>query len=176
MFAKPRMQIRAGETNTTRALARMAHWAQARNDISKAEFLEYDVLAKFQEFFVTDTGNSSSANAPSHAANIPYLANVFKVDPAKLIHQTEQHKPIVVSEKRKGPTLTTIGVWPKALERTQSTSKRPHTYHVDALRPTLQFLAAPWSAMGTRTLNRAWPALGTRTLSKAWYVLGTRTC
>ena len=102
--------------------------------------IEYDVLAKFQEFFVTDTGNSSSANAPSHAAHISFIANVFKVDPAKLIRQREQHKPIAVSEQRKGPTLTTFGALSKALERTQSTSKRRHTYHVDALHPMLQFL------------------------------------
>ena len=80
----------------------MANWVQVTNDISNA------VLSKFHKFFVTDTGNSNSTNDPSHAAHISYLANVFKVDPAKLIHQTEQHKLTAVSEKRKDPTLTTI--------------------------------------------------------------------
>ena len=59
----------AGENSTTRALARMANWVQVTNDISRTEFIAYGVLAKFQDIFVTDTGNPSSANAPSDAAN-----------------------------------------------------------------------------------------------------------
>jgi hypothetical protein len=82
-----------------------AHWPawqiapRWRMRSARQSVCEYDVLANFPEFFVTDTGNSSSANAPSHAANMSYIANVFKVDPTKLIHQTEQHKPIAVREK-----------------------------------------------------------------------------
>ena len=131
----------ADETNTTRALARMANWVKVTHEISKTEFPDYDVLAKFQPFFVSDTGNTSSAKAPSDAANLSYIAKVFNVDSTKLIHQTEQHKPIAASEKRKRPTLTSIGAWSKALERTQSTSKRRQTYTADALLPMLQFFA-----------------------------------
>ena len=48
------------------------------------------------------------------------VANVVKADPTKLIHQTEQRKPIADCEKRKRRTLTTIGAWSKeSLERTQ---------------------------------------------------------
>ena len=72
------------------------------------------MLAKFQTFFVTETGNTNSTNAPSQASNHSYLANVFKVDPTKLIHQTEQRKPIAGCEKRKDPTLMSIGAWLKA--------------------------------------------------------------
>jgi hypothetical protein len=97
------------------------------------------VLARFQPLFATDTGNASSANAPSQAANISYLANVSKVDPTKLIHETEQHTPIVVSEKRKGPTLMSVGARPKALRPTPSTSERRQPYLADALLPTFQF-------------------------------------
>ena len=81
----------AGKTSNTRALARMATCAKVTHVVSKTEFLEYDVPAKFQEFFVTDTGNSNSANAPSDAANISYLAKVFKVDP--LHHHHHAHPP-----------------------------------------------------------------------------------
>ena len=123
-------------------MARMAKWAKVTHDINKTEFPAYDVLAKFQPFVVTDAGNTNSTNAPSQAANMSYLANVFKVDPTKLIHQTEQHKPLAVSEKRKGQTLMSIGAWSNALERTQSTSKRRQTYPADALLPMLQLAGA----------------------------------
>ena len=45
------MQLRLGETNTTRALARMAKWAKVTHEIDKTEFPKYDVLARFQPFF-----------------------------------------------------------------------------------------------------------------------------
>ena len=63
-----------------------------------------------------------------------------RLTPPSSSTRREQRTPIDVSEKRKGPTLTTIGAWSNALERTQSTSKRRHTFHADALRPMLQFL------------------------------------
>ena len=127
----------ADETNTTRALARMANWVKVTHEISKTEFPDYDVLAKFQPFFVSNTSNTSTANAQNDAAMLPYIAKVFNVDSTKLIHQTEQHNPIAVNERRKKPTLTSIGAWSKALERTQSTSKRRQTYTADALIPML---------------------------------------
>ncbi|MFM7990472.1 MAG: hypothetical protein ACKPKO_65255, partial [Candidatus Fonsibacter sp.] len=98
------------------------------------------MLTKLQPFFVTYSSSASSAAAPSHVAHISDIAMTCNAHPTNLIYHKEQHKPIVVSEKRKGPTLMLIGAWSKALERTLSTFKRRQTYLADSLRPMFAVL------------------------------------
>ena len=70
----------AGETDTARALGRMASWAKVARGVSKIDFPEYDVLARSKRSLCPRPELVSS-----DIARLSHIAKIFNVDLAKLV-------------------------------------------------------------------------------------------
>ena len=131
----------------TECLGRMVAWSTLASEVASTEFPEFELLACFQVFKLTEPLPSPST-APVY---LERLAQTFKVPLGSgiehLVDQFLEHQKIALGLKVAGEPAATS--WQRAVQKTQQDSRRRAQFHCGELGPLLcRFVVSPGSTAG----------------------------
>ena len=131
----------------TECLGRMVAWSTLASEVASTEFPEFELLACFQVFKLTEPLPSPST-APVY---LERLAQTFKVPLGSgiehLVDQFLEHQKIALGLKVAGEPAATS--WQRAVQKTQQDSRNRANFHCGELGPLLcRFVVSPGSTAG----------------------------
>ena len=134
----------------TECLGRMVAWTRLVEEVSKSEFPEMELLSCFGVFrlaLAPSVPDSVPSAALSATKQLHRLAEAFQVDSDGLFDQFAAHQRIAQAEMIEGEPAA--AAWRRALQKTQSTSRRRSNFPAGSLRALLQrYVIAPGSTAG----------------------------
>jgi hypothetical protein len=135
-----------------KCLGHMVAWSNLASEVATTEFPEFELLACFQVFRLLPVASPAAAvpkAQPAVAEQLKCLADAFKVDTANLVEQFMEHQRIAQAEMARAPGDPASSAWQRALQKTQSSSRRRRAFQANALVALLQrFVVAPGSTAG----------------------------